>query len=156
MDLWTVTVKFTLHPSQVFTPKCIPLAMSPHTLHRTWPSAGWTVSGFSANTGNIHIFFANFYNSSFGFETFSEVCMFEFRIVELFTTQCRLLTTLKKKALKNTVGKGENAGNQVFLLFPQCFLLYQREKSSFWKRWICRLHVLPIWSHPRFCRLVKS
>ena len=29
---------------------------------------------------------------------------------------------------KNTVGKGENAGNQHFLLFPQCFLPYQ---SSF-------------------------
>ena len=27
--------------------------------------------------------------------------------------------------------KGENAGNQHFLLFPQYFLLYQREKSSF-------------------------
>ena len=35
--------------------------------------------------------------------------------------------TLEKKALENTVGKGENAGNQHFLLFPQCFLLYQRE-----------------------------
>ena len=36
--------------------------------------------------------------------------------------------TLKKKALENTVGKEENAGNQHFLLFPQCFLfLSQRE-----------------------------
>ena len=26
------------------------------------------------------------------------------------------------------MGKGENAENQHFLLFPQCFLLYQREK----------------------------
>ena len=34
----------------------------------------------------------------------------------------RLLTTLRRKALENTVGKGENAGNQDFLLFPQCFL----------------------------------
>ena len=50
---------------------------------------------------------------------------------KLFTTQSRLLTTLKKEALKNTGEKGENAGNQHFLLFPQCFLLYQREKSSF-------------------------
>ena len=24
--------------------------------------------------------------------------------------------------VENTVGKGENAGNQHFLLFPQCFL----------------------------------
>ena len=32
---------------------------------------------------------------------------------------------------KHCVGKGENAGYQHFLLFPQCFLLYHREKSSF-------------------------
>ena len=35
------------------------------------------------------------------------------------------------EALENAVGKEENAGNQHFLLFPQCFLLCQREKSSF-------------------------
>ena len=29
-------------------------------------------------------------------------------------------------ALKNTVEKGENAGNQHFLLFPQCFLLLSK------------------------------
>ena len=53
-------------------------------------------------------------------------------ILKLFPTQSRLLTTLKKKALENNMGKGENAGNQhFFLLFPQCFLVHQREKSSF-------------------------
>ena len=41
------------------------------------------------------------------------------------------LITLMKKALENTVGKGENAGNQHFLLFLLCFLLNQREKLSF-------------------------
>ena len=50
---------------------------------------------------------------------------------KLFNTQSRLLTTLKKKALENTAGKGENAGNQHFLLLPQCFLLYQREILKF-------------------------
>ena len=35
-----------------------------------------------------------------------------------FTTQPRLLTTLKKQVFENIVGKGENAGNQHFLLFP--------------------------------------
>ena len=30
--------------------------------------------------------------------------------------------TPKKKPLENIGGKGENAGNQHFLLFPQCFL----------------------------------
>ena len=43
-------------------------------------------------------------------------------------------------ALENNVRKGENAGNQHFLLFfPQYFLLYQSEKSSFLQRLICRL-----------------
>ena len=30
----------------------------------------------------------------------------------------------------NIAGKGENAGNQHFLLFPQCFLANQREVAS--------------------------
>ena len=34
----------------------------------------------------------------------------------------------KKKVFENIVGKRENAGNQHFLLFSQCFLSYQREK----------------------------
>ena len=37
----------------------------------------------------------------------------------------------RKKALENTEEKGINAGNHDFLLFPQCFLLCQREKFSF-------------------------
>ena len=36
-----------------------------------------------------------------------------------------------KQAFENIVGKGENAGNQYFLLFPLCFLLYQRQKFHF-------------------------
>ena len=32
----------------------------------------------------------------------------------------------KKKEFENTGGKGENADNQQFFLFPQCFELYQR------------------------------
>ena len=38
------------------------------------------------------------------------------------TTLSRFLTTLTKRPFENIVGKGENAGNQHFLLFPQCFL----------------------------------
>ena len=48
-----------------------------------------------------------------------------------FTAQSRLLTTLKEKAIENIARKGENAGNQHFLLFPQCFQPYQRQISSF-------------------------
>ena len=40
---------------------------------------------------------------------------------------------------ENIVGKGENAGNQHFLLFPQCFLPIQRTK-------FCRLQMLSIWT----------
>ena len=35
--------------------------------------------------------------------------------------------TLKKTAFENTVRKGENAGDQHFHLFPQCFLPHHRE-----------------------------
>ena len=33
--------------------------------------------------------------------------------------------TIRRKAFENVVGKEENAGNQNFLLFPQCFLPFQ-------------------------------
>ena len=50
-------------------------------------------------------------------------------LLKLFTTQSRHVTTLKK-ASKNTVVKGDNAGNQHCLPLPQCFLFYQRGKKS--------------------------
>ena len=56
----------------------------------------------------------------------SELCGKEF---QLFTTQSRLLTTPRKKPAKIIVGKEENAGNQHFLLFPQCFLPFQKHTS---------------------------
>ena len=45
-----------------------------------------------------------------------------------------------KKAFENIVGKGENAGNQHFLLFPQCFLLFPTH-IIFESRLICRLQI---------------
>ena len=39
--------------------------------------------------------------------------------------------TLRKKPFENIVGQGENADNQHFLLFPQCFLPYQGQKLLF-------------------------
>ena len=48
-----------------------------------------------------------------------------------YLPQYPLLTTLIKKAFKNIVEKGENAGNQHFLLFPQCFLPFPKEISIF-------------------------
>ena len=65
---------------------------------------------------------------------------------ELLTTQSRLLTTLGRKAFENNVGKGENAGNQHFLLFPQCFLPFQTKTAIFGLHLFCRLQMLKILS----------
>ena len=50
---------------------------------------------------------------------------------QLFTTLSQFLTILGKNPFENIEEKGENAGNQHFLLFPQCFQAYQIQKSSF-------------------------
>ena len=43
---------------------------------------------------------------------------------KIFTTQSRPLTTLDKKPFENIMGKEENAGNEHFLFFLQCFLSF--------------------------------
>ena len=50
--------------------------------------------------------------------------------------------TLGKKPFENIVGKGENAGNQHFLLFPQCFVPFKNQISSFWSHLFCCLLTL--------------
>ena len=44
-----------------------------------------------------------------------------------FATQSHFLTTLRKKPFENIGRKGENADDQHFLFFPQCFLHYKRQ-----------------------------
>ena len=63
-----------------------------------------------------------------------------------------------KEALnfENIVGKGENAGNEHFLLFKQCFLPLPLRILIFQSHSFCRLQMLSIWTSPKFCRLVKS
>ena len=56
--------------------------------------------------------------------------------------QSRLLTSLEKKAFENIVGKGENAGIQHFLLFPQFFLLFLSQISIFESLLFKRLRML--------------
>ena len=51
-----------------------------------------------------------------------------------FPKQSLLFTALQTKIFESIVGKGENAGNQHFFLFPHCFLPYLRQKSSFKQR----------------------
>ena len=52
---------------------------------------------------------------------------------------------------ENIVEKGENAGNQHFLLFPQCFLSFQKQISVFQSHLFCSLQTLSIWTSPKFC-----
>ena len=48
-----------------------------------------------------------------------------------FTTQSGLFTTLKNKPFENSVGKGENAGNQHFYPFPTMFYTHPRKNFHF-------------------------
>ena len=70
----------------------------------------------------------------------------------LFTTQSRFLKIQGKEPLEKVVGKGENAGNQHFLLFPQCFLSYWQQISIF----LFTFKLLSVWTSPKFCHLGKS
>ena len=49
---------------------------------------------------------------------------------------------LKKEAFENIVGKGENAGNQNFLLFPQSFLSIPKGIFVFKLHSFCHLQML--------------
>ena len=53
--------------------------------------------------------------------------------------------TLRKRPFDNIVGKGENAGHQHFLLYPQCFLPIAKHILIFRSHLFCRLQVLSIW-----------
>ena len=75
---------------------------------------------------------------------------------KLFTTQSTLLTTLKQMVFENIMGKGENAGNQHFLLFPQCFLPFENQFSILQPHLFCRLQMPSIWTSLRFCQLRKG
>ena len=53
-------------------------------------------------------------------------------------------------SLENTVGKGEIARNEQFLLFPQCFLPVWRTFFHNHQIWNCRLLTLTIWKSLKF------
>ena len=58
-----------------------------------------------------------------------------------------------KEAFSKHCGKMKT-GNLHFLLFPQCFLFYQKQKLSFMLHLFCHLQiVLSIWTKLNFCRL---
>ena len=48
-----------------------------------------------------------------------------------------ILTFNDPKAFENNLGKGENAGNQHFLLFPKCFLTIPKTNFNFFMHIYC-------------------
>ena len=82
--------------------------------------------------------------------------LYQFFSLSLNLSIYHTIPTLKKNASENTVEKEENAGNQHFLLFPQCFLVYHKEKMSFKQCLIFGLQMLSIWSCPKICHFGKG
>ena len=64
--------------------------------------------------------------------------------------------TLRKMPFENIVRKGENAGKQHFLLFPQCFLPIPKRISVLKLHLFCCLQMLPFGTSLKICRLVMS
>ena len=61
-----------------------------------------------------------------------------------------------RETFEYIVGKGENAGNQHFLLFPQCFQIYQKQILICGLLLDCGLQMLLMWISPKFCLCVKG
>ena len=66
------------------------------------------------------------------------------------------LKTLRENPFENTVGNGENADNQHFLRFQQCFRSYKRQILPFEQGLRVRLQILWIWKSLKFFPLVKG
>ena len=81
-----------------------------------------------------------------------------YRVIHVFTLYPTILTfnTCGNKAFENIDGNRENADNQHFLLFPQCFLLFPTHISIIEAESFCRLQMLEIWASLKFCCLLES
>ena len=67
-----------------------------------------------------------------------------------FPKQALVFTCLQSKSFENTVGKGEIARYEQFLLFPQCFQSVWRTFCHCRKVQNCRLQTLSIWKSLKF------
>ena len=74
-----------------------------------------------------------------------------------FPKQALVFTSMQYKSFENTVGKGEIAHNEQFLLFPQCFLTIWIAFCRFHQILNCRLQTLSVWKSLKFivCQRVK-
>ena len=73
-----------------------------------------------------------------------------FLSISPFSKQALVFTCVLYKSLENTVRQGEIAHNEQFLLFPQCFLPFQKTVCHFQQIWNCCLQTLPVWKSPKF------
>ena len=62
---------------------------------------------------------------------------------------------LQYNPFKNTMGKGEIARNEQFLLFPQCFLPVLRASCHFHQILNCPLQTLTVWKGLKFIIWVR-
>ena len=67
-----------------------------------------------------------------------------------FPKQALVFTCLQYKSFEITVGKGEIARHEQFLLFPQCFLPSWRPLCIFHYIKDCRLQTLSVWTSLKF------
>ena len=72
-----------------------------------------------------------------------------------FPEQALVFTCLQYKSLENTVGKGEIARNEQFLLFPQCFLPFWRPFYHFHNFKMSSANSLSL-EESKSCRLGKG
>ena len=68
----------------------------------------------------------------------------------LFPNKPWFFTCLQYNSFENSVGKGEIARNEQFLLFLQCFLTLWRTFCHFHQIQNCRLQTLWVWKNPKF------
>ena len=67
-----------------------------------------------------------------------------------FSKQILVSTCLKHKSFENAMGKAENARNEQFLIFPQCFLALWRNFCHFHQICNCVLQILSVWKSLKF------
>ena len=85
--------------------------------------------GEIAHFEQFHLFhnvFQKFFSKSFFLQRVKNKYIWRKGLINSLPHNPDFLTTQGKKLFENTLGKGENAGNQHFLLFPQCFLPFHK------------------------------
>ena len=73
-----------------------------------------------------------------------KVATYNWRHLKPFPKQALVFTCLQYKSFENTVGKGEIARSEQFLVFPQYFLSFRTTFCHFHQLYNCRLQSLSI------------